>query len=284
MTAGEKFGTQLDNRENKLRFKIAVGGDGVPRGKTRVKDATPRGVKSRSSKRTCLVRTCARIFHHLGHRAVGQGPSARQIEGAAFFRARLIADRCSRPTSPNRQKRTSATIPPTRRREEGRRSRRRTPTTKTPTTRSPSPRRPRLRAKTRRRKRRSPRDRTTTTASTPTSSRTCRATRWTRASSREVEGPGRTGRRFHLHRHRFGRGLRRGLGRLRPGARFAIFHCSFSHGTPSRRLVLGGPESCAGLVPRSARLGRRLLCGRYPPGGFSLGRSGSETRKYRDFR
>lgn len=43
MTAGEKFGTQLDNRENKLRFKIAVGGDGVPRGKTRVKDAARRG-------------------------------------------------------------------------------------------------------------------------------------------------------------------------------------------------------------------------------------------------
>lgn len=115
-----------------------------------------------------------------------------------FFRARLIADLCSAPPSPNRQKRTSATIPPTRRRRRTRRrSRRRTPTTKTPTTRSPSPRRPRLRAKTRRRKRRSPRDRTTTTASTPTSSRTCRATRWTRrTSSREVEGPGRDGPPF----------------------------------------------------------------------------------------
>ena len=194
-----------------------------------------------------------------------------------FFRARLITDLCSAPPSPNRQKRTSATIPPTRRRRRTRRrSRRRTPTTKTPTTRSPSPRRPRLRAKTRRRKRRSPRDRTTTTASTPTSSRTCRATRWTRrTSSREVEGPGRDGPPFSPTPPPI---WPRTPTRTRSPPTWSAFH-QFLHSSfftvhPRRLLV---PMSASGLVPRSppARSAGRLLYDRYPPARiFSLGRSG----------
>ena len=200
-----------------------------------------------------------------------------------FFRARLIADLCSAPPSPNRQKRTSATIPPTRRRRRTRRrSRRRTPTTKTPTTRSPSPRRPRLRAKTRRRKRRSPRDRTTTTASTPTSSRTCRATRWTRrTSSREVVGPGRDGPPFSPTPPPI---WPRTPTRTRSPPTWSAFHqflhCSFyTHPVTATR-----PERTWELLRSRAslaraRLGRLLLCGRYPPGGFSLGRSGSRNPK-----